>query len=150
LLLHERSVDEIALQLSAAELEQVINLIGRSPRLYPPGTLDALKSKRNMPSPAPTAQSLPPNVSPKKQPPGTTGADHLYRRYTPIHHGLGKKVQQTITVRSSGANAPQNTTERQTGANGETETSLSIGQAAEAAYPFVTPADLDLGLSQSS
>ena len=44
-------------ELSAAELEQVIALVGRSPRVYPPGTLDALKSKRNMPSPVPTAES---------------------------------------------------------------------------------------------
>jgi len=40
LLLHERSVDEIVPRLSAVELEQVIKLIGRSPRLYPPGTLE--------------------------------------------------------------------------------------------------------------
>ncbi len=38
LLLHERSVDEIVAKLSAVELEQVIKLVGRSPRLYPPGT----------------------------------------------------------------------------------------------------------------
>jgi hypothetical protein len=37
LLLHERSVDEIAPRLSAPELEQVINLVDRNPRLYPPG-----------------------------------------------------------------------------------------------------------------
>ena len=37
LLLHERSVDEITPQLSAPELEQVINLVDRNPRLYPPG-----------------------------------------------------------------------------------------------------------------
>ena len=44
LLLHERRVDEIVPSLSAAELEQVIVLVGRSPRVYPPGTLDALSS----------------------------------------------------------------------------------------------------------
>ena len=32
-------------KLSAAELGQVIKLVGRSPRVYPPGTLDVLKSK---------------------------------------------------------------------------------------------------------
>ena len=46
LLLHERSVDEIAPELSAAEVEQVIKLVGRSPSVYPPGTLDALKQRR--------------------------------------------------------------------------------------------------------
>jgi hypothetical protein len=46
LLLHERSVEDIAPQLSAAELEQVIKLVGRNPRLYAHGMLDALKSKK--------------------------------------------------------------------------------------------------------
>ena len=49
LLLHESSVKEIAAELSAAELEQVIKLVGRSPRVYPPGTLDALKQRREPP-----------------------------------------------------------------------------------------------------
>ena len=42
LLLHERSVEEVASQLNAEELQRVIALVGRSPRLYPPGTLQAL------------------------------------------------------------------------------------------------------------
>jgi hypothetical protein len=50
LLLHEHSVDEIVPKLSAIELEQVIKLVGRSPRLYPPGILDALKQRRTSPS----------------------------------------------------------------------------------------------------
>jgi len=45
LLLHETSVDEIVPKLTASELEQVIKLVGRSPRLYPPGTLDALEQR---------------------------------------------------------------------------------------------------------
>ena len=56
LLLHERSVEQIVAELSAAELEQVIKLVGRSPSVYPPGTLEALKSKRNA-SPTPMAES---------------------------------------------------------------------------------------------
>jgi hypothetical protein len=52
-LLHEHSVDEIVPKLSAIELEQVIKLVGRSPRIYPPGTLDALKQRRSSPSPQP-------------------------------------------------------------------------------------------------
>jgi hypothetical protein len=36
LLLHERIVEEIVPNLSALELEQVITLVGRSPRLYAP------------------------------------------------------------------------------------------------------------------
>ena len=38
LLLHERSVEEIVPQLSLLELEKVIELVGRSPRLYPHGS----------------------------------------------------------------------------------------------------------------
>jgi hypothetical protein len=49
LLLHERSVDEIAPHLNARELEQTIVLVGRSPRLYPRGTLEALETKRAVP-----------------------------------------------------------------------------------------------------
>ena len=44
LLLHERSVDEIVPRLSAVELEQVIKLIGRSPR----PARDALKNKLSL------------------------------------------------------------------------------------------------------
>ena len=61
LLLHEHSVDDIAPQLSATELEQVIKLVGRSPRLYAIGTLDALKSKRAALL-TPTAGRPPPNA----------------------------------------------------------------------------------------
>jgi hypothetical protein len=53
LLLHDRSVDEIVPKLSAIELEQVIKLVGRSPRLYSPGILDALNQRRTSPSPQP-------------------------------------------------------------------------------------------------
>lgn len=57
LLLHERSVDEIVPKLSAAELEQVIKLVGRSPSVYPPGTLDALKQRKALVSPEPPQRS---------------------------------------------------------------------------------------------
>jgi hypothetical protein len=66
LLLHERSVEDIAPQLSATELEHVIELVGRSPRLYPPGTLDALKTKR-MTSLTPMAARLLPSATTKEQ-----------------------------------------------------------------------------------
>ena len=51
LLLHHSSVDEIAPQLSAPELEQVINLVDRNPRLYPPGIVQALKQRRDLTAP---------------------------------------------------------------------------------------------------
>jgi hypothetical protein len=66
LLLHERSVDEIVDKLGAVELEQVIKLVGRSPRIYPPGTLDALKQRKTLVSPQPS-DSVPSNISAKKQ-----------------------------------------------------------------------------------
>ena len=44
LLLHERSVDEIASKLRPDELEQLIKLVGRCPSSYPTGALDALKA----------------------------------------------------------------------------------------------------------
>ena len=62
LLLHQRRVDEIVPKLSAAELEQVIVLVGRSPRVYPPGTLDALKQRRTSTLDA-LKQRMPPSDS---------------------------------------------------------------------------------------
>ena len=50
-LLDEKSVDEIVAKLSPVELEQVIKIVGRSPRGYPPGAYDALKEHRRTPSP---------------------------------------------------------------------------------------------------
>ena len=51
LLLHEQSASEIASKLNASELEHVIRLVGRCPSCYPPGTLDALKGRRQAPPP---------------------------------------------------------------------------------------------------
>jgi hypothetical protein len=46
-LLHaERSLDKIVVRLTTAELEQVINIAGRSPQIYPPGAYAALKDER--------------------------------------------------------------------------------------------------------
>jgi hypothetical protein len=49
-LLDQKSVDEIVAKLSPVELEQIIKIVGRSPRAYPPGALEALKGKRNLTS----------------------------------------------------------------------------------------------------
>jgi hypothetical protein len=54
LLLHQRSVEEIVAKLGAVELEQVIKLVGRSPRVYPLGTLDTLKQRKALISPPPS------------------------------------------------------------------------------------------------
>jgi hypothetical protein len=88
LLLHEHSVDEIVPELSAAELEQVIKLVGRSPRLYAPGMLDALNQRRSLLASAPpTASPLPkakasvtphyPHQRDKRPSPGVKPAESL-------------------------------------------------------------------------
>ena len=48
-LLHECSVGDVAAKLTRDELGHVIRLVGRCASCYPPGTLDALKSKRVAP-----------------------------------------------------------------------------------------------------
>jgi hypothetical protein len=55
-LLDEKSVDEIVAKLSPVELEQVINIVGRSPGGYQPGALEALKGKRNLASTQPPTE----------------------------------------------------------------------------------------------
>jgi hypothetical protein len=56
-LLHERSIDEIVSKLRPDELEQVIKLVGRCPSSYPPGTLDALKTRRQAVAPESVAST---------------------------------------------------------------------------------------------
>jgi len=52
-LLETRSVHEIVGRLTTVELEQVIKIVGRCPRCYPPGAYDALKGHRRTPSSKP-------------------------------------------------------------------------------------------------
>jgi hypothetical protein len=103
LLLHERSVDDIAPQLSAAELERTIVLVGRSPRLYARGTLEALENKRATPQPSP-AEIVHPNAVRAKRPRHlTTPAWNAERRPpTPAPANLG----DTMRPLSEQAQAP--------------------------------------------
>ena len=48
LLFHYHSVEEIVPKLSPAELDKVLVLVGRNPRLYPPGTMEALERRRKL------------------------------------------------------------------------------------------------------
>ena len=64
-LLDEKSVDEIVAKLSPVELEQVIKIVGRSPRGYPPGAYDALKEHRRTPSPEHAANVWPLPTAPR-------------------------------------------------------------------------------------
>ena len=66
-LLETRSVDEIVARLTPTELEQVIKIVGRSPRGYPPGAYDALKGERHRRSTEPPAQRLSPKAVAKEQ-----------------------------------------------------------------------------------
>jgi hypothetical protein len=66
LLLHDRSVEEIVPQLSPHELEKVIELVGRSPRLYPRGILEALEQGRCLTTSEPTSQDVPPKAAAKE------------------------------------------------------------------------------------
>jgi len=55
-LLGEKSVDEIVARLTTVELEQVIRIVGRSPRGYPPGAYGALKEQRDRRSTKPPVE----------------------------------------------------------------------------------------------
>ena len=54
-------------RLTPAELEQVIKIVGRSPRGYPPGAYDALKGEQHRRSTEPPAQRLSPKAAAKEQ-----------------------------------------------------------------------------------
>jgi hypothetical protein len=116
LLLHERSVKEIAAELSAAELEQVIKLVGRSPRVYPPGTLDVLKHRRALVSPEgpqPSGESTRSVVAAEKQHAGTPGADPRGQpeTRTPARPNTGaddrRSVIQVGSPRANGVGSPR-------------------------------------------
>ena len=117
LLLHERRVDEIVPSLSAAELEQVIVLVGRSPRVYPPGTLDALKQRKALVSPEPprrSGESTRSNVAAEKQHAGTRRGQPETR--TPARPNAGADDRRSVIEGGS----PQNTERRQTADNCQT------------------------------
>ena len=106
LLLHERSVEEIVAKLGAVELEQVIKLVGRSPRIYPPGTLDTLKQRKALISPPPS-DSVPSNISAKKQAwRPQHSADWPRRRHTHTPAGLGGSPSPIQS--GNGVGPPQN------------------------------------------
>ncbi len=65
-LLGEKSVDDIVARLSTAELDQVTDIVERSPSCYPPGVYTALKDKRDLVSTPQQADGAPPKGSAKK------------------------------------------------------------------------------------
>jgi hypothetical protein len=90
-LIGAKTVDEIVAKLTPAELGQVVNIVGRSPSCYPPGVYAALKSKRDLASPPPRADSPPPKEAlkkearrpPERQPTSTLGALGHRKRLQP-------------------------------------------------------------------
>ena len=77
LLLHERSVDEVAAKLTPDELGHVIRLVGR-PSCYPPGTLAALKSRSLTHSHEPPSVVWSTDQAPSQRT-AHTGAERLQR-----------------------------------------------------------------------
>jgi hypothetical protein len=112
LLLHERSVDEIASKLRPDELEQVIKLVGRCPSSNPPGALDALKAR------CPERPSASPRTTPapEGQPGHTPRTDHPRREArTPVGVVNGADARHGPLERASGADARRTTGERTKG-----------------------------------
>jgi hypothetical protein len=122
LLLHERSVEEIAAKLSAAELEQVTKIVGRSSRVYPPGTLDVLKHWRALVSPEPPQRT--PGADPRGQPESRTSA----------RSDAGANDRRSV-IEGQTRGSPRNAERRQTGAN-------EIAGASSKAKPEVAPGTL--------
>ena len=99
------SVDEIAAKLTPAELEQVIKIVGRSPRGYPPGAYDALKGHRRTPSPEPQPGeriNLGPERLPRSDERTSPAIEHM-RRFTPSRRfaGFGTKAPLSATKRAT-------------------------------------------------
>jgi hypothetical protein len=104
-LLETRSVDEIIAKLTPPELEQVIKIVGRSPRGYPPGAYDALKGHRRTPSPEPQPGGRI-NPGPERLPRSaerTSPAIERMRRFTPSRRfaGFGAKAPLSATQRAA-------------------------------------------------
>jgi hypothetical protein len=104
-LLETRSVDEIVAKLTPPELEQVIKIVGRSPRGYPPGAYDALKGHRRTPSPEPQPGGRI-NPGPERLPRSaerTSPAIERMRRFTPSRRfaGFGAKAPLSATQRAA-------------------------------------------------
>ena len=97
LLLHECSVEEIVPQLSPLELEKVIELVGRSPRLYLRGILEALEQSKGLTALAPMPQSVPPNPAVKEEARPSARACHPPRSEAQPSSRTGPDGQQSPT-----------------------------------------------------
>ena len=96
LLLHKRSVDEVAAQLTPDELGHVIRLVGR-PSCYPPGTLAALKSRSLTHSHEPPSVVWSTDQAPSQRT-AHPGAERLQR-----YRGTRNGVTPTMSIAASTA-----------------------------------------------
>ena len=94
-------VDEIVAKLSPVELEQVIKIVGRSPRGYAPGALEALKGKRNSAQPQRPTERLSPNVALKPGQPAHTNSGAERSRRIHVRGFTAPKVPQRSTERTA-------------------------------------------------
>jgi hypothetical protein len=106
LLLHERSVEEIVPQLSPLELEKVIELVGRSPRLYPRGILEALDQHRSLMASALTPQSVLPSAAAKEEAKPSASAAHPPRSGAQPSFRTGADARQSPPERAKGVGPP--------------------------------------------
>jgi hypothetical protein len=97
LLLEHGSIDEIVAKLGPGELEQVIKLVGRSPRCHPPGTLDALKGRMPAPSSEPVSSISASRVN-SRRPAGRIKPDAEHMRQAQEHRLAGLRVPARQTV----------------------------------------------------
>jgi hypothetical protein len=105
-LLDQKSVDEIVAKLTTAELEQVIKIVGRSPRGYPPGAYDALKGKRNLASPQPSTERLSRNGALESgQPAASTNPGTEHSRRIHARRFTAPEVPQSSTERATARSA---------------------------------------------
>ena len=98
-LLETRSVDEIVPKLTPTEPEQVIKIVGRCPRSYPPGAYDALKAWRTpSPTPKPSERVNPTGALGKLSPP----SNRRRRRRRPRRFaGFGAKAPPSASQRAT-------------------------------------------------
>jgi hypothetical protein len=105
LLLHEHSVEEIVPQLSPLELEKVIELVGRAPRLYPRGILEAL-DQHSLTASVPVTKSVPPNASSKEEATPSASATHPPRGGVQPSSRTGPDGRQSPTERGKRVERP--------------------------------------------
>jgi hypothetical protein len=91
LLLHEKSVDEVAAKLKPDELAHAVRFVSRCPTCYPPGTLAALRSLASKSQPQRTSAST---DQPPSQQAARASADSLHRHRPNARKRAGRPFEQ--------------------------------------------------------